>query len=131
MVISCLLLFCATLIVNKLESTDKVKVIINSYPEADIGGPYEGVANDNIKFDASKSKDLDGEIKDYLWDFGDGNTSTDVNPSHIYAAAGDYDVTLYAYNDCGMDEYTVTITITIAPEYLRIWIPTLLKNPIP
>ena len=30
----------------------------------------------------------------YEWDFGDGNTSTDVNPVHIYAEDGQYDVTL-------------------------------------
>ncbi|WP_371326829.1 PKD domain-containing protein [Seonamhaeicola sp. S2-3] len=26
----------------------------------------------------------------YLWDFGDSNISTEVNPSHTYAAAGTY-----------------------------------------
>ena len=31
---------------------------------------------------------------DYLWDFGDGNTSTDFEPVHIYAAEGTYTVTL-------------------------------------
>lgn len=32
----------------------------------------------------------------YLWDFGDGNTSTDENPEHTYSAAGEYSVTLTA-----------------------------------
>ena len=38
----------------------------------------------------------------YLWDFGDGNTSPDKNPSHIYGVEGTYDVTLYVWseNDC-------------------------------
>jgi len=31
---------------------------------------------------------------DYLWDFGDGNTSTDYNPTHIYEESGKYTVTL-------------------------------------
>jgi len=30
----------------------------------------------------------------YLWEFGDGQTSTAVNPTHIYGANGDYTVTL-------------------------------------
>ena len=30
----------------------------------------------------------------YLWDFGDGETSTNKNPQHIYTSAGIYDVTL-------------------------------------
>ena len=29
-----------------------------------------------------------------LWDFGDGSTSTDENPTHMYSAAGIYEVTL-------------------------------------
>jgi PKD repeat protein len=38
----------------------------------------------------------------YLWDFGDGNTSPEENPSHIYGVEGTYDVTLYVWseNDC-------------------------------
>lgn len=32
----------------------------------------------------------------YLWDFGDGQTSTDVNPEHTYAGRGNFDVTLTA-----------------------------------
>ncbi|MFT7113986.1 MAG: gliding motility-associated-like protein [Candidatus Azotimanducaceae bacterium] len=33
----------------------------------------------------------------YLWDFGDGNTSANTNPSHVYQNSGDYTVTLTAY----------------------------------
>ena len=32
----------------------------------------------------------------YLWNFGDGGTSTSANPSHTYTSAGSYTVTLYA-----------------------------------
>ena len=40
----------------------------------------------------------------YLWNFGDGHTSTDVNPWNIFTAAGDYTVTLIAYSTaCGND----------------------------
>jgi len=40
-------------------------------------------------------------ITDYLWDFGDGNTSTATNPSYTYAADGTFDVTLTATSDSG------------------------------
>lgn len=33
----------------------------------------------------------------YLWDFGDGTTSTDVNPQHTYTVPGVYDVTLISW----------------------------------
>ncbi|MEM9326483.1 MAG: PKD domain-containing protein [Bacteroidota bacterium] len=47
---------------------------------------------------------------EYSWDFGDDNTSTEVSPSHTYAAAGSYDVTLIASSVDGQD---VTVTETI------------------
>lgn len=38
------------------------------------------------------------DITDLVWDFGDGNTSTDPNPTHVYTATGDYTVTLTTDN---------------------------------
>lgn len=40
----------------------------------------------------------------YVWDFGDGNTSTDENPTHTYDAAGNYMVSLVASNDYDMSD---------------------------
>ncbi len=51
----------------------------------------------------------------YLWDFGDGETSTLTNPLHEYDEDGFYSVTLTAFNDCGSDTYTVTIEIITEP----------------
>jgi gliding motility-associated-like protein len=41
----------------------------------------------------NESKDANA----YLWDFGDGNTSTDTNPEHIYTSVGNFDVTLTVF----------------------------------
>ncbi|MDY0083843.1 MAG: PKD domain-containing protein, partial [Ignavibacteriaceae bacterium] len=38
-----------------------------------------------------------------LWDFGDGNYSTEKNPTHFYNAEGDYTITLRIENGCGFD----------------------------
>lgn len=38
----------------------------------------------------------------HSWDFGDGNTSTETSPSHTYAVAGTYDVTLTTTNAAGV-----------------------------
>ncbi len=39
----------------------------------------------------------------WFWDFGDGNSSTDQNPQHIYISSGFYDVQLISTNDYGSD----------------------------
>jgi PKD repeat protein len=49
----------------------------------------------------------------YLWNLGDGNTSTLASPSHDYNLAGRYDVTLTVYN--GSCVSTVTM-----PNYIRV-----------
>ncbi|MCE7925879.1 MAG: PKD domain-containing protein, partial [Haliscomenobacteraceae bacterium CHB4] len=47
----------------------------------------------------------------YLWNFGDGQTSTEANPAHTYANCGAYSVTLTASNLCGTATSTANITI--------------------
>ena len=48
-----------------------------------------------------KSSDADGNIAARRWDFGDGTSSTSVNPVHTYAASGTYNVTLTATDNDG------------------------------
>lgn len=45
------------------------------------------------------------EIATYLWEFGDGVTSTQQNPIHTYADAGNYTVTLTVTTDPGLAPY--------------------------
>lgn len=49
----------------------------------------------------------------WLWDFGDGTTSTSRNPSHIYSSAGRYTVTLTVTNSFGSDNETKVSYITV------------------
>jgi PKD repeat protein len=51
----------------------------------------------------------------YLWDFGDGTTSDEENPTHSYADFGNYMVTLTAFGPCGEDEFTYNLTVAVAP----------------
>ena len=43
----------------------------------------------------------DGEIIDWSWNFGDGNTSTDQNPAHIFNEPGEYTITLSVTDNNG------------------------------
>ena len=49
--------------------------------------------------------------KEYLWDFGDGNSSTDVNPVHSYTVPGKYEVELSARNYYQVNTFRETVTV--------------------
>lgn len=53
-------------------------------------------------------------VTEYYWVFGDGHTSTEVEPTHTYAAFGTYNVVLIVSNDCTAD--TVYMEIHVRPE---------------
>lgn len=42
----------------------------------------------------------------YLWDFGDGNTSTEKNPVHMFTQEGEYEINLTVKNGCGTNTQT-------------------------
>ncbi len=50
---------------------------------------------------------------DYSWDFGDGTSSTQENPTKTYTEDGDYDVVLTASNGSVADTFEETITIAL------------------
>ena len=54
------------------------------------GAPDLGPAPLTVQFSSAGSRDPDGEEITYAWTFGDGATSTEANPAHTYAAAGNY-----------------------------------------
>ncbi len=47
----------------------------------------------------------------YEWDFGDGTTSTEKNPTHRYESIGSYIITLVAKNPSGSQQYRTTVNI--------------------
>ena len=49
----------------------------------------------------------------YVWDFGDGNTSSEVSPSHSYSASGTYTVKLLAIGEGCTSEFIGTEDIMI------------------
>ncbi len=51
----------------------------------------------------------------YLWNFGDGNTSTTESPAHLYAADGIYTVSLTVNNGICSHTFTDTIEVSSAP----------------
>ncbi|MCK4735752.1 MAG: PKD domain-containing protein, partial [Methanophagales archaeon] len=65
--------------------------------------PAHPVINQTITFNASSSYDLDGNIRKYEWNFGDGNimNTTEEIITHAYASAGYYTVNLTVTDNDG------------------------------
>ncbi len=49
-----------------------------------MNGPYSGIVNEEIQFHSDGTKSENGKVISYLWNFGDGTTSTEANPTHVY-----------------------------------------------
>ncbi len=62
---------------------------------------------------ADKSAITSGTITSWLWDFGDTQTSVLQNPSHLYARAGDYKVTLTITSSSGCTSIAPPQTVHI------------------
>ncbi|MBU3024043.1 Ig-like domain-containing protein [Zobellia galactanivorans] len=86
--------------------------VTNIAPEAVASGPSSAAPNSVVLFTGSGSSDPNGDTLTYLWDFGDGNTSSQMNPSHTYTSSGDYNVEL-TVNDGNGGSDSVIISITI------------------
>jgi hypothetical protein len=78
-----------------------------------VGTTLVGCANNEILFDNLSTEDPLAPIAIIEWDFGDGVTSTDESPTHIYETDGIFDVVLHVENEYGCSD-TKTRTIYIA-----------------
>jgi len=87
---------------------------VNEAPVASIdASTTSGKAPLTVSFDASGSTDDNG-ITEYLWDFGDGGSSSGLSVTHTYTAAGDYDAVL-SVSDGELSD-SAAVTITVLPE---------------
>ncbi|MFK7772058.1 MAG: S8 family serine peptidase [Saprospiraceae bacterium] len=92
----------STLGENGLESRRSTALFYNgNFPVDDLTDAnfdFEPLNDFGMEF---TNTSLEGD--DYFWDFGDGNTSTDENPIHVYANSGAFEVMLVSTNPCGSD----------------------------
>lgn len=81
------------------------------------------VADDRLVSFTNTSSDADSTALSYLWNFGDGQTSTEQNPQHEYAADGSYNVSLTVTDDTELSAIKTTtvqvVDIDIVLEVLR------------
>ena len=95
----------------------------NAAPVADPSGPYTGSEGTGVQM-TDGSVDSDGAIVAWLWDFGDGTTSTAQSPSHTYEDEGTFTVNLTVTDDLGaIGAATTTATIANVAPTVGVTIP--------
>ena len=90
---------------GSLTETKESLVTVSPNPEA--GFTYAGTGL-SVEFTNSTTN-----ATSYLWDFGDGNTSTEVNPTHTYSTAGSYMVALVANNLVCEDDFAQEVAVPL------------------
>lgn len=102
---------------NGCADTTTQNITIDPVPTADFNGqPVSGCIDLPVAF-ADLSAGNGGTITGWWWDFGDNNTSTLQNPTHIYDVAGTYDVTLIIASGSNCrDTITKVAYITAYPQ---------------
>ncbi|HLO92009.1 MAG TPA: PKD domain-containing protein [Lentimicrobium sp.] len=100
-------------------------VVVSSCKKDDNNDAKEVIAGFTYTVDATNTlmytfTNQSQNATSYSWDFGDGQTSTDANPTHTYAAAGTFNVKLTATGAGGNDVITQPITVVNANEQLNI-----------
>lgn len=76
--------------------------------------PSSGVEPVSVAF-TGNAVDPDGSISYTLWSFGDGTTSTDPNPTHVYTCKGNYTASLEVADDRGaVTSATVSVAVASA-----------------
>jgi PKD repeat protein len=84
--------------------------VANIVPESEVIFP-----NVALGFDAQHSFDPELDALTYLWDFGEGDTSTDIAPSHTYASADEPRTVTLTVND-GQASGTASVTLRSCPQ---------------
>lgn len=64
---------------------------------------------------------------DFAWDFGDGNSSTDFEPSNVYSGEGTFDVTLTASDKLGVTSTYSEQIVIVEPEAPSAIVPPILE----
>jgi PKD repeat protein len=81
--------------------TDETTVVVNSAPIADAGPPLTAAPGEELAFDGSSSFDPDGEIREFLWDFGDGQTARGPKVTHAYEKPGYFTAMITVHDNTG------------------------------
>jgi len=95
---------------------------VNKAPSANlVASPLEGDFPLVVAFDAGLSSDPEDDMLSYLWDFGDGSSSTSVSPSHTYNEEGYFTATLTVSDPEGLSDTDQTIIRVNEPPRMNLF----------
>ncbi len=77
-----------------------------------------------VSFSAAGSTDPDGGVSAYAWDFGDGSTATQANPSHTYTTAGPFIAQLTVTDNGGAQTTQAILVPAVAPNQPPVAVAT-------
>jgi PKD repeat protein len=89
-------------------------------------GQEAGAVPHTVDFTDKSSGDR--PIVSHVWDFGDGTTSTEVNPSHTYATASTFDVTLTVTDDQGHTDTHKEVALIAVSEIPNPILPDMFRR---
>ena len=96
--------------------TLKVERPPNKPPVADAGCDRRVFRGGVVDFDGSGSRDPDGVMVSYSWDFGDGHSATGARVKHNYSSAGVFDVVLRVVDaDGAVATASLRVTVETPP----------------
>lgn len=108
--------YTCTITVGSQHSTASTDVNVYAVPTANFSATSVCQGNATT-FTNSSTTNPSGQAMTYRWNFGDGQTSNQTNPTHQYASAGNYTVTLTA--NCGngacSNVKSQTVTVYASP----------------
>lgn len=74
-------------------------------------GYYQDFMDNDLTVNFEDYSYSTGTITSWAWDFGDGSNSTDQNPEHTFAEAGQYPVTLTITSDSCTNSVTIDVFV--------------------
>ena len=99
---------------NGCKDSNTQAIIVFEKPTASFTLPSNTICSNTLTI--SPTNTSTGLSNTYVWNFGDGTTSTITNPTKTYATAGTYNIKLVATNNHGCkDSIQQTISISPAP----------------
>jgi PKD repeat protein len=89
------------------DGTTRANITVLQTPVADFTTKNAALVAEKMQFTDTSS----GDVNSYSWNFGDGATAQERNPSHSYSATGNYTVSLKVSNQVSNDIKTAQVKI--------------------